>query len=115
MEKKELFGICPFVTSQKLLAGKWNMYILHLLSHGPVRFNELQRKIPEEITHSTLSRQLKSLEEYGLIIRKEYEQIPPKVEYSLSEIGEKFEKVLDVMGEWGNEYIEYMKVRKKTT
>lgn len=44
MEKKELFGICPFVTSQKLLAGKWNMYILHLLSHGPVRFNELQRK-----------------------------------------------------------------------
>ncbi|HEX3017864.1 MAG TPA: helix-turn-helix domain-containing protein [Caproicibacter sp.] len=115
MEKKELFGICPFVTSQKLFAGKWNMYILHLLSHGPVRFNELQRKIPEEITHSTLSRQLKSLEEYGLIIRKEYEQIPPKVEYSLSEIGEKFEKVLDVMGEWGNEYIEYMKARKKTT
>lgn len=114
MEKKELFGVCPFVTSQKLLAGKWNMYILHLLSHGPVRFNELQRKIPEEITHSTLSRQLKSLEEYGLIIRKEYEQIPPKVEYSLSEIGVKFEKVLDVMGEWGNEYIEYMKARKKT-
>lgn len=115
MEKKELFGICPFVTSQKLFAGKWNMYILYLLSRGPVRFNELQRKIPEEITHSTLSRQLKSLEEYGLIIRKEYEQIPPKVEYSLSEIGVKFEKVLDVMGEWGNEYIEYMKVRKKTT
>lgn len=55
------------------------------------------------------------MEEYGLIIRKEYEQIPPKVEYSLSEIGVKFEKVLDVMGEWGNEYIEYMKVRKKTT
>lgn len=113
MAKKELFGRCPYVTSQKVLTGKWSMYILYLLSKGPVRFNELQRQMPEEMTHTTLSRQLKTLEEEGLIIRKEYSQIPPKVEYSLSEIGQKFEKVLDVLGEWGEEYINFLNIKNK--
>jgi len=84
------------------------MYILHLLSEGPVRFNELKRKMPEEMTHTTLSRQLKTLEQEGLIVRREYQQIPPKVEYSLSEIGVKFKKVLAVLEIWGNEYIQYL-------
>ena len=97
MEKKSLFGKCPYVTAQKVLTGKWSMYILYLLSEGPVRFNELQRRMPEEMTHTTLSRQL-----------KEYQQIPPKVEYSLSEIGEKFKKVLSVLEDWGNDYIQYL-------
>ncbi|WP_124066664.1 helix-turn-helix domain-containing protein [Clostridium sp. E02] len=109
MEKKDLFGLCPYVTSQKVLSGKWSLFILYLLSEGPIRFNELRRKMPEEITHTTLSRQLKMLEEEGLVIRKEFSQIPPKVEYSLSEIGLKFEKVLIVLGEWGNEYIDFLK------
>ena len=87
------------------------MYILYLLTDGPVRFNELQRRMPEEMTHTTLSRQLKTLEEEGLIIRTEYQQIPPKVEYRLSEIGEKFREVLAVLEVWGNAYIEYLKVR----
>ena len=114
MAKKELFGLCPYVTSQKVLTGKWSMYILYLLSQeGSIRFNELQRKMPEEMTHTTLSRQLKTLEEEGLIIRTEYSQIPPKVEYSLSEIGLKFEKVLNALGEWGNEYIKFMENNKK--
>lgn len=104
-----LFGKCPYVTAQKLLSGKWSLYIMHLLSDGPVRFNELKRRMPEEMTHTTLSRQLKTLEKEGLILRKEYAQIPPKVEYSLSEIGMKFKKVLEALGEWGEEYIEYMK------
>lgn len=109
MAKKKLFGLCPYVTSQKVLTGKWSMYIMYLLSQeGAIRFNELQRKMPEEMTHTTLSRQLKTLEEEGLIVRREYSQIPPKVEYSLSDIGRKFEKVLDALGEWGNEYIEFM-------
>lgn len=113
MAKKELFGLCPYVTSQKVLTGKWSMYILYLLSQeGSIRFNELQRKMPEEMTHTTLSRQLKTLEEEGLIIRTEYSQIPPKVEYSLSEIGLKFEKVLDALGEWGDEYIEFIHRKK---
>lgn len=108
MAKRELFGVCPYVTAQKVLTGKWSMYILHLLTDGPIRFNELQRRMPEEMTHTTLSRQLKALEEEGLIIRTEYQQIPPKVEYRLSEIGEKFRKVLAVLEVWGNEYIAYM-------
>ena len=112
MEKKDLFGLCPYVTSQKVLTGKWSIYIIYLLSEGSVRFNELQRKMPEEMTHTTLSRQLKTLEDEGLILRKEYSQIPPKVEYSLSDIGLKFQKVLDELHIWGNEYIEYLKSKK---
>ena len=108
MEKKDLFGLCPYLTSQKVLSGKWSMYILYLLTDGPIRFNELKRKMPEEMTHTTLSRQLKTLENEGLILRTEYAQIPPKVEYSLSEIGRKFESVLDALEKWGNEYIAYL-------
>ena len=109
MEKKELFGRCPYVTAQKVLTGKWSMYIMYLLSDGPVRFNELQRRMPEEMTHTTLSRQLKALEVEGLIVRTEYQQIPPRVEYSLSEIGQKFKSVLSALEVWGNEYIQYLK------
>ena len=108
MAKKELFGICPYVTSQKVLTGKWSMYIIYLLTKGPIRFNELQRQMPEAMTHTTLSRQLKMLEEEGLIVRTEYVQVPPKVEYSLSEIGEKFQPVLNALEAWGNEYIDYL-------
>ena len=114
MAKKELFGLCPYVTAQKVLTGKWSMYILYLLTDGPIRFNELQRRMPEEMTHTTLSRQLKTLEDEGLIVRIEYQQIPPKVEYQLSEIGEKFRKVLSVLEVWGNEYIAYLDDVKRT-
>lgn len=108
MDKINLFGKCPYVTAQKVLTGKWSMYIMHLLEEGPVRFNELQRRMPEEMTHTTLSRQLKALESEGLIVRKEYSQVPPRVEYSLSEIGGKFSAVLAELEIWGNEYIDYM-------
>lgn len=108
MPKKELFGRCPYVTSQKVLTGKWSLYLMYLLSSGPIRFNELQRRMPEEMTHTTLSRQLKALEQEGLIVRREYQQIPPKVEYELSGIGRKFDKVLVALGEWGQEYIAYL-------
>ncbi len=109
-KKPDLFGKCPYVTSQKVLTGKWSMYILHLLcKYGAVRFNEMLRLMPEGMTHTTLSRQLKTLEEEGLIVRKEYSQIPPKVEYYLSDIGEKFRPVSEALGKWGLEYIAYMK------
>ena len=108
MERKNLFGKCPYVTAQKVVTGKWSMYIMYQLSEGPVRFNALQRRMPEEMTHTTLSRQLKTLEDEGLIVRKEYQQIPPKVEYSLSEIGEKFKDVLSALEVWGNDYIHYL-------
>lgn len=112
MEKKQLFGLCPYVTSQKVLTGKWSMYIMYLLKDAPVRFNELQRRMPENMTHTTLSRQLKALEKDGLIVRRVYSEIPPKVEYELSEIGHKFEKVLAKLEVWGNEYIDFMHQRQ---
>lgn len=112
MEKKQLFGLCPYVTAQKVLTGKWSMYIMYLLSGEPIRFNELQRRMPEEMTHTTLSRQLKTLENEGLIIRKEYQQVPPKVEYELSEIGRKFKSVLKELEIWGTEYINYLNEQK---
>ncbi len=104
---QDLFGKCPYATAQKVLTGKWTMLIMHLLEEGPVRFNELQRRLPN-MTHATLSRQLKKLQEDGLINRVEYDQIPPKVEYSLSDIGNKFDKVLDALRDWGLDYIDYM-------
>ncbi len=105
MKQPDLFGICPYVTTQKLLSGKWSMYILYLLSDQTIRFNELLRLMPEDMTHTTLSRQLKALEKDGLIVRREYAQIPPKVEYELSEIGKKFLPVQKALADWGMEYI----------
>lgn len=110
-EYRELYGLCPYVTSQKLLTGKWSLLIMHHLSNGPIRFNELQRRLPD-LTQTTLTKQLKSLEESALIIRTAYAQIPPKVEYSLSEIGHKFQPVLDSLEIWGIEYIKYIKEKK---
>ena len=101
MEKRNLFGVCPFLTSQKVLTGKWSLYIMYLLKDGPVRFNALQRRMPETMTHASLSRQLRILEDEGLIIRKVYSEIPQKVEYSLSDIGSKFEGVLKAVEAWG--------------
>ena len=105
--KKDLYGACPFVTTQKILQGKWAILILHYLSDGPVRFNALQKMVPN-MTHATLSKQLKQLEAYNLIIRKEYPQIPPKVEYDLSEVGKNFLPVLDSIKDFGNKYIGYV-------
>ena len=104
---EERFGKCPYATAQTLISGKWAVLILLYLEQGPIRFNELLRKMPK-MTHATLSVQLKSLEEYGLIKRVQYEAIPPHVEYSLTDIGEKFHPVVAAMETWGNEYIAQM-------
>ncbi len=109
MKNIDLFGVCPFITSQKLLAGKWSIYIIYLLSERTIRFNELLRLMPQGITHTTLSRQLKLLEKEGLVIRTEYMQIPPKVEYSLSETGKKFKPVLSALEVWAKHYISQLK------
>ena len=101
------FGKCPFVTSQKLLQGKWSILIMHYLSEGTLRFGELQSRMPE-VTHSTLSAQLKRLEEEGLVDRRAYSEVPPRVEYTLTPIGASFQPVLDSIEDWGNEYIAYL-------
>ena len=90
---EDRFGKCPYATAQTLISGKWAVLILLYLEKGPIRFNELLRKMPK-MTHATLSVQLKSLEEYGLIKRVQYEAIPPHVEYSLTDIGKKFTLLL---------------------
>ena len=104
---EERFGKCPYATAQTLISGKWAVLILLYLEDGPIRFNELLRKMPK-MTHATLSVQLKTLEEYGLIRRVQYEAIPPRVEYSLTDIGEKFHPVIAAMETWGHAYIAQM-------
>ncbi|WP_299413091.1 helix-turn-helix domain-containing protein [uncultured Dialister sp.] len=105
--ENNLFGVCPFVTAQKLLQGKWAILILHALSEGTKRFNELERDI--QITHATLSSQLKYMEKEGLVHRTVYPEVPPRVEYSLTAIGRRFAPVLDSIRIWGEEYIEFLK------
>ena len=99
------FGKCPYATAQRLISGKWAVLILYYLEDGPIRFNELLRRIPK-MTHATLSVQLKSLEEDGLIKRTQYESIPPRVEYELTDIGRKFHPVIKAIETWGMEYID---------
>ena len=97
---------CPFSKVQKIVSGKWNMLIIYLLRDETLRFGELHRRLPD-MTQATLSKQLKSLEEYGVVYRNVYNQIPPKVEYSLTEIGQKFLPVLDALEKWSMEYEYY--------
>lgn len=108
---EERFGKCPYTTAQSLISGKWAILILHYLEDGPVRFNELQRAMPK-MTHATLSVQLKQLVDNGLVERKQYDTIPPKVEYSLTTIGKEFQPVLSALKTWGKEYIAYSKKSK---
>lgn len=108
LPQEQLFGKCPYSTAQKILSGKWTIMIIYDLSLGTKRFNELLREFPD-ITQTTLTKQLKQLEEFGLVIRKVYAQIPPKVEYSLSDIGYEFIDVLEHIKIWGEKYLEYSK------
>lgn len=92
-----------FNYTMSLIQGKYKMFILYtLMEFGVVRFNEMQKYIGT-ITFKTLSSALKQLEADNLIIRKEYPQIPPKVEYSLSERGKSLMPILDQMCEWGDQ------------
>ena len=91
----------PFGYTLSVVGGKWKMLILYLLADNqPVRFNEMKRKI-EPITFKMLSSQLKELEADGMVRRKEYPQIPPKVEYSLTPKAETLLPVLEQLCEWG--------------
>jgi DNA-binding HxlR family transcriptional regulator len=102
-----LFGKCPYFTAQKLLSGKWSILIMYNLNKGTLRFGELQRTM-EGITQATLTKQLRMLEEFGLVNRYVYPEIPPKVEYSLTELGKEFQPVLEQVRVWGDKYIKYL-------
>jgi DNA-binding HxlR family transcriptional regulator len=86
---------------QKILGGKWKIEILYYISLATRRFGELQRQIGD-ITQSTLTKQLRELEADGFISRYIYQEIPPKVEYSLTDLGRSFVPVLEHMKKWGD-------------
>jgi DNA-binding HxlR family transcriptional regulator len=96
---------CPVETTLGLIGGKWKGVIIYSLLGGTKRFNEL-RKIYPQVTHHTLTLQLRELEREGIILRKVYNQVPPKVEYSLTEFGRTLEPMLLLMKEWGYLYEE---------
>ena len=101
--EKANFEDTGFSYTMSLISGKHKMVILYcLMEYEPVRFNEMKRYLGR-ITDKTLSSNLKELENDQLIIRREYPQIPPKVEYSLTERGRSLMKVLDQLCVWGTE------------
>jgi DNA-binding HxlR family transcriptional regulator len=99
---------CPFSISMNIMSGKWKMTILWHLSKGTVRFNEMQRLLPR-ITQKTLTQQLRELESDGLVKRNIYAEVPPRVEYCLTELGESIRPVLDCLCRWGKQYRENFK------
>ncbi|MDO5846314.1 MAG: helix-turn-helix domain-containing protein [Methanocorpusculum sp.] len=90
---------CPLCRFQKAVGGKWKPYLLCLLSDKTMRFNEIYKVTPG-ITQAMLTRQLRELEETGIVFRNAYPEIPPKVEYSLTERGASILPVLKSMAEW---------------
>nr|WP_081735100.1 helix-turn-helix domain-containing protein [Paenibacillus gorillae] len=97
---------CPVEAAVKLIGGKWKIIILYqLVTNGPKRFNELRRIFPE-VTQRMMTLQLRELEEDGLINRKVYHEVPPKVEYSVSELGQSLHQVLLHIQDWGLYYMD---------
>ena len=99
-----IYDRCPYITTQKVLQGKWAIVVLYHLSTGAKRFGELERLIPD-VTRTVLTRQLRQLEQDKLITRKVFPKVPPHVEYSLSSVGSKFQRVLDEIEVFGLDYI----------
>lgn len=99
---------CPIVGIEKIIHGKWAMVVIYYLGQGTLRFGELSRKMPQ-VTQANLTKQLRMLEEYGLVHREVYREVPPKVEYSLTEIGQKFMSVMEALETWAIDYQELKK------
>ena len=105
---------CPVTATMKVLGGKWKPILINAIYHtAPARFGELKRSVIG-ITQSMLTQQLRELEDDGIISRKIYAQIPPKVEYTLTEFGLTLSPVIQTMANWGLEYkLNKQKVRNK--
>jgi DNA-binding HxlR family transcriptional regulator len=99
-EQKE---VCPVTVTQNVIAGKWKIIILWHLSKQTRRFGELQRLVPG-ISKGILTTQLRELENDQMVVRKIYREVPPKVEYSLTDAAKSFIPILESMGEWGKKY-----------
>ena len=102
-QKHKSYIACPVEATLDIIGGKWKGIVLFHLMQGTKRFNELRRLVPE-ITQRMLTLQLRQLEKDGLIKRKIYKQIPPKVEYFLSNLGQTLTPILQQLERWGTQY-----------
>jgi DNA-binding HxlR family transcriptional regulator len=94
---------CPIERSVRVLDGKWTMLILRELFMGTRRFGELRDSLPG-VSPKTLTERLRTMEAQGIVHRQVYPEIPPRVEYSLTPLGETFQPVIDALREWGTQW-----------
>lgn len=103
---------CPVSTAISVMGGKWKPLILWVIREEKKRFGEIKRMIPP-ITQKMLTQHLKELEEDGIVERKVYPLVPPKVEYSLTEYGRSLTPILDAIAAWGEGYQKMHQAQKK--
>ena len=103
MVTKEELPACPVATTVQLIGSKWKLLIMRNLLARPWRFNELRKDLGG-ISQKVLTDSLRSLEKKGIITRTVYPEVPPKVEYALSELGESMRPIMDAMEQWGLDY-----------
>ena len=103
MLTKEELPVCPVATTVQLIGSKWKLLIIRNLRARPWRFNELRKDL-EGISQKVLTDSLREMEADGIITRTVYPEVPPRVEYALSPLGETLGPVLDAMAKWGNDY-----------
>ena len=103
MKKKEELPDCPVATTVSLIGSKWKLLIMRNLLVRPWRFNELQRSL-EGISQKVLTDSLRSMEDDDIITRTVFPEVPPRVEYALSELGESMRPIIKSMETWGTEY-----------
>lgn len=103
MLTKEELPECPVATTVQLIGSKWKLLIIRNLRQRPWRFNELKKDL-EGISQKVLTDSLRALEEDGIVTRTVYAEVPPRVEYALSELGESMGPILDSMAEFGYAY-----------
>ena len=103
MKTKAELPVCPVATAVALVGGKWILLIIRNLRIRPWRFNELQRDL-DGISQKVLTDSLRQLIEDGLVYRHDYQQVPPKVDYSLTEMGIKMLPIIDALADFGNYY-----------
>lgn len=95
---------CPMTATLEYIGGRWKCVILYYLTGGTRRFGEIAARIPV-VSRKVLTQQLKEMERDGLIQRTEYKEVPPRVEYSLTELGKSLSPVLKAMSNWGREHV----------
>ena len=103
--KEDILPECPVATTVSLIGSKWKLLIMRNLLSRPWRFNELQRGI-EGISQKALTEALRSMEADGIVARRAYPEVPPRVEYSLTELGESMRPIIKAMESWGLAYKE---------